>query len=121
MKPKPIGSMTPNKYLQTDEQALLEIAPHWKLMQVFPREPQRIGYDCGVMFYIGTESSTEPVRRIMAMREADKTLARHLRLPASTIVKPPAYRYGPALRLNVIATSNNPDAPNLSEWSTCVR
>lgn len=42
-------------------------------------------------------------------------------ITASTVVKPPAYRYGPALRLNVIAVSSNPDAPNLSEWSTCVR
>lgn len=40
---------------------------------------------------------------------------------ASTVVKPRDYRYGPALRLNVIAVSDNPDAPNLSEWSTCVR
>lgn len=41
-------------------------------------------------------------------------------ITASTIVKP-TRNYGPALRLNVIATSNNPDAPNLSEWSTCER
>lgn len=41
-------------------------------------------------------------------------------ITASTIVKP-VRNYGPALRLNVIATCNNPDAPNLSEWSTCER
>lgn len=41
------GVMTSDQYLQTDEQTLLEIAPHWRLMQVFPREPRRIGYDCG--------------------------------------------------------------------------
>ena len=41
-------------------------------------------------------------------------------ITASTIVKP-TRNYGPALRLNVIATCNNPDAPNLSEWSTCER
>lgn len=41
-------------------------------------------------------------------------------ITASTIVKP-TRNYGPALRLNVIAISNNPDAPNLSEWSTCGR
>lgn len=52
------GIMTPDKYLQTDEKTLLEIAPHWRLQQVFPREPRRIGYDCGAMFYIGTESPT---------------------------------------------------------------
>lgn len=42
-------------------------------------------------------------------------------ITASTIVKPLNNYYLPALRLNVIATSNNPDAPNLSEWSTCER
>lgn len=47
--------MTPDKYLQTDESVILEIAPNWRLMQVFPREPRRIGYNCGAMFYIGTE------------------------------------------------------------------
>lgn len=41
-------------------------------------------------------------------------------ITASTVVKP-TRNYGPALRLNVIATCNNPDAPNLSEWSTCER
>ena len=58
MSKQPPGIMTPDKYLQTDEQTLLEIAPHWRLMQVFPREPRRIGYDCGAMFYIGTEGPT---------------------------------------------------------------
>lgn len=52
------GIMTPDKYLQTDEETLKEIAPHWKLFQVFPREPRRVGYNCGAMFYIGTEGST---------------------------------------------------------------
>lgn len=42
-------------------------------------------------------------------------------ITASTVVKPLNNYYLPALRLNVIATSNNPDAPNLSEWSTCER
>lgn len=41
-------------------------------------------------------------------------------ITASTVIKPKS-NYGPALRLNVIATCNNPDAPNLSEWSTCER
>ena len=54
MSKQPPGIMTPDKYLQTDEQTLLEIAPHWRLLQVFPREPRRIGYNCGAMFYIGT-------------------------------------------------------------------
>ncbi len=40
---------------------------------------------------------------------------------ANTIVKPRKGGAGPALRLNVIATSNDLDAPNLSEWSTCER
>ena len=47
--------MTPDKYLQTDEAALLEIAPHWRLLQVFPREPRELGHKCGAMFYIGVE------------------------------------------------------------------
>lgn len=55
MTPRPPGVMTPDKYLQTDEQMLLEIAPHWRLLQVFPREPRKIGHNCGVMFYIGVE------------------------------------------------------------------
>lgn len=54
LKP-PTGIMTPDKYLQTDEQTLIEIAPHWKKFQVFPREAKRVGYNCGAMFYIGTE------------------------------------------------------------------
>ena len=58
MSKQPPGIMTPDKYLQTDEETLLEIAPHWKLFQVFPREPRRVGYNCGAMFYIGTEGST---------------------------------------------------------------
>lgn len=41
-------------------------------------------------------------------------------ITASAVVKP-TRNYGPALRLNVLAVSNNPDAPNLSEWSTCER
>lgn len=40
-------------------------------------------------------------------------------ITASAVVTPRKGGYGPALRLNVIATSSNPDAPNLSEWSTC--
>lgn len=47
--------MTPDKYLQTDEATLLEIAPHWRLLQVFPREPRELGHKCGAMFYIGVE------------------------------------------------------------------
>lgn len=54
------GVMTPDQYLQTDEQTLIEIAPHWRLLQVFPREPRRIGYNCGAMFYIGTERDDKP-------------------------------------------------------------
>ena len=42
-------------------------------------------------------------------------------ITASTVIKPLNNYYLPALRLNVIATCNNPDAPNLSEWSTCER
>ena len=30
MSKQPPGIMTPDKYLQTDEQTLLEIAPHWR-------------------------------------------------------------------------------------------
>lgn len=53
--PLPPSIMTPGSYLQTDEATLLEIAPHWRLLQVFPREPREVGYNCGAMFYIGVE------------------------------------------------------------------
>lgn len=60
MSKLPPGIMTPDKYLQTDEQTLLEIAPHWRLLQVFPREARRVGYNCGAMFYIGTAIEGRP-------------------------------------------------------------
>lgn len=60
MKPLPPGIMTPDKYLQTDAETLQGIAPHWRLLQVFPREARELGYKCGAMFYIGVEREDSP-------------------------------------------------------------
>lgn len=64
MNKKYPGSMTPASYLQTDETTLLEFAPHWRLLQVFPREPRELGHNCGAMFYIAEEQEIGSENRV---------------------------------------------------------
>lgn len=55
LMPRPLMPMTPSRYILTGQDVLEEIAPQWELLQVFLREPQEKGFNCGAMFYIGPE------------------------------------------------------------------